>query len=206
MNKKDRVGFLITLGACAIAIVLVIGSLGWLITNLDEFFGIFSSDPEPTVVAPTEVVVRSDAVDAALLAECQEQLEHAILDIGFGPTASDDQKEWNADYLHKAEVAQAKLRDLVIMGIVKYDAVADGDVPAKWHDWAIQYRVDLRDAVDEVKYIGMDDVFVRIGSELFVAYHYIDIFSDTALDGTLDVGPLRQAELHLDTARRLLNR
>jgi len=197
------------------AVVLIIGSAGWLISNVDEVWGFFDrEDPVPTATpAPPD-----EGVEAVLYAECQEQLRDALE--GIGPLPSDQDKEANAEYLAEARAVHIRLRDLVDGGRFLLDEIilandegrVDDEYKEEWKDAAHQYRTDLYKAVERYRDLGVGDQFIRIHSELFVAYQYVDLFSDQInsyfVEGDVNISNfgLNRAERHLDTARDLLDR
>lgn len=199
-----------------LAAVLIIGSAGWLISNVDEAWGWVFDRDDPV---PTETPVPpDDGVEAVLYAECQEQLRDALE--GVGPAPSDIDKAANAEYLAEARAVHVRLRDLVDTGRIMLDEVilaggedrVDDEFKEEWKDAAYQYRIDLYKAIERYRDLGVGDQFIRIHSELFLAYQYVDLFSDQA--NSFDVGDgvpisnfgLNRAEAHLDTARGLLDR
>lgn len=201
-----------------LAVVLIVGSAGWLISNLDDAFGWIFAGADPV---PTETPVPpDDGVEAVLYAECQEQLRDALE--GVGPTPSDVDKAANAEYLAEAQAVHIRLRDLVEEGRVLLDEIIlardedriDGEYKKEWKATAYQYRTDLYKAIEKYRDMGVGDPFIRIHSELFVAYQYVDLFSDQinsycVNDGvinSIDSFGLNRAEAHLDTARDLLDR
>jgi len=202
-----------------LAVVLIVGSAGWLISNLaDEAWGWFFDRDDPV---PTETPIPlDDGVEAVLYAECQEQLRDALE--GVGPAPSDVDKAANAEYLAEAQAVHIRLRDLVDAGRFLLDEIVladdegriDDEFKEEWKDAAYQYRTDLYKAIEKYRDLGVGDQFIRIHSELFVAYQYVDLFSDQinsyyVNDGvinSIDSFGLNRAEAHLDTARDLLDR
>ena len=216
-EKEKPIASLVSI---VVAVVLIIGSAGWLMSNVDIALGWLFDRDDPT---PTEIVVSDDeetagSIDAVLYAECQEQLREALE--GIGPRPSDQDKEANAEYLAEAEAVQIRLRDLVEEGRILLDEIIlagdegriDYEFREEWKDTAHQYRTDLYIAIDRYRDLGVGDQFIRIHSELFVAYQYVDLFSDQINsyfvegDVSIDSFGLNRAEVHLDTARELLGR
>ena len=200
------------------AAVLIVGSAGWLISNVGDAFGWIFDRDDPV---PTETPVPpDDGVEAVLYAECQEQLRDALE--GIGPRPSDQDKEANAEYLEEAQSVYVRLRDLTDRGMYMFEdikKVNDGGGPfeeeyrIEWRQRAEEFRVDLYASIEKYRDLGVGDQFVRIHSELFVAYQWLDRFSDQingvftlqAFESISDQG-LNRAEGHLDTARDLLDR
>ena len=201
------------------AAILIVGSAGWLISNVDEAWGWVFDRDDPV---PTETPVPpDDGVEAVLYAECQEQLRDALE--GVGPAPSDADKEANAEYLAEARAVHIRLRDLVDLGRIFLDEIIlagnedriDDEFREEWKDAAYQYRTDLYKAIEKYRDLGVGDQFIRIHSELFVAYQYVDLFSDQinscyvkddVMNHSINSFGLNRAEAHLDTARDLLNR
>ena len=200
------------------AAVLIVGSAGWLISNVGDAFGWIFDRDDPV---PTETPVPpDDGVEAVLYAECQEQLRDALE--GIGPRPSDQDKEANAEYLEEAQSVYVRLRDLTDRGMYMFEdikKVNDGGGPfeeeyqIEWRQRAEEFRVDLYASIEKYRNLGVGDQFVRIHSELFVAYQWLDRFSDQIngvftlqkLENISDQG-LNRSEAHLDTARDLLDR
>ena len=198
-------------------LLLIIGSAGWLISNIDESWGwifewIFDSE-DPV---PTETAIPDNGVDAVLYAECQEQLKDALE--GLGPIPTDEDKEGNAEYLDEAQKAYVRMRDLVYRGRFMFDELdartkTEEEYRVEWMRRTQDFRVDLYASVEKYRDLGVGDQFVRIHSELFLAYQWLDRFSDQIngffssqqFESISDQG-LNRAEAHLDTARDLLNR
>lgn len=215
-NEKPLASFI----SIVLAVILIIGSAGWLISNAGEVFGWIYDRDDPT---PTEIVVPDDeetagSIDAVLYAECQEQLGDALE--GIGPLPSDQDKEANAEYLAEARAVHIRLSDLVDGGHILLDEIilandegrVDDKYKEEWKDAAHQYRTDLYKAIEKYRDMGVGDQFIRIHSELFVAYQYVDLFSDQInsyfVEGDVNISNfgLNRAERHLDTARDLLDR
>ncbi len=89
----------------------------------------------------------------------------------------------------------------------------DEEYRIEWIARAKSFRVDLYASLERYRELGVGDQFIRIHSEIFVAYHWLDRFSDQInryftdqeFEGLNDQG-LNRAEGNLDTARDLLNR
>lgn len=220
-EKKEKP--IVSLVSIALAVVLIVGSAGWLISNVDEAWGwIFDRGDDPPV--PTETPIPDDgetagSVDAVLYAECQEQLEEVL--VSLGPIPTDADKAGHAEYLEEAQSVYVRLRDLSYRGREMFedlkmvndaDAI-DDEYRIEWRIRAEQFRVDLYASVERYRDLGVGDQFVRIHSELFLAYQWLDRYSDQIngfftlqkLENVSDWG-LNRAEGHLDTARDLLNR
>lgn len=215
-EKKEKP--ITSIVSIVLAMVLIIGSAGWLISNVGEAWEWIFDRDDPV---PTETPVPpDDGVEAVLYAECQEQLRDALE--GVGPVPSDTDKEANAEYLAEARAVHIRLRDLVDVGRILLDEVIladdegriDDEFKEEWRDTAYQYRTDLYRAIEKYRDMGVGDQFIRIHSELFVAYQYVDLFSDQVnsyyvKDGvinSIESFGLNRAEAHLDTAGELLNR
>lgn len=218
MSEKNKEKPITSIVSIVFAMVLIIGSVGWLISNVGEAWGWVFDRDDPV---PTETPVPpDDGVEAVLYAECQEQLRDALE--GVGPVPSDTDKEANAEYLAEARAVHIRLRDLVDVGrILLYEinladdeGRIDDEFREEWRETAYQYRTDLYRAIEKYRDMGVGDQFVRIHSELFVAYQYVDLFSDQVnsyyvKDGvinSIESFGLNRAEAHLDTAGELLNR
>lgn len=191
-----------------LAIVLVVGSAGWLFKNLGEVFGPFFDREDPT---PTAIPATPDgAVEALLYAECQEQLKDAL--DGIAPNISEAEIVGNEEYLTEARKAVVRLEDLVIRGRSMFDELKEleGDHPEgyteKWNERAREFRADLFDSMADVRRLGMSDPFKRIQSEIFLAYHWLDrysdeinsFFTDQQYESISDQG-LNRGEAHLET-------
>lgn len=192
-----------------LAIVLVVGAAGWLFKNLGEVVGPFFDREDPT---PTAIPATPDgAVEALLYAECQEQLKDALE--GIAPAIPEAEIVGNEEYLTEARKAVVRLEDLIIRGKSMFDELKarEGDHPdsykEKWNERAREFRADLFDSMDDVRRLGMSDPFKRIQSEIFLAYHWLDrysdeinsFFTDQQYDSLSDQG-LNRGEAHLETA------
>lgn len=218
MSEENKQKPIVSFVSIALAAVLIIGSVGWLISNVDEAWGwlLDPKDPVPTATpSPPD-----DHVDAVLYAECQEQLEEALVALGSIPTDAD--KAGNAEYLEEAQSAYVRLRDLSYRGRDMFDDLSEvnaeegpisEEYTIEWRRKAQRFRVDLYTSIEKYRDLGVGDQFVRIHSEIFLAYQWLDRFSDQINDffseqkteGISSQG-LNRAEGHLDTARDLLNR
>jgi len=213
-EKKEKP--IVSIISMILAGIMIIGSAGWLISNLDIAYGWLFDGDDPV---PTETPIPpDDGVEAVLYAECQEQLRDALE--GIGPLPSDQDKEANAEYLAEARAVHIRLRDLVDGGRFLLDEIilandegrVDDEYKEEWKDAAHQYRTDLYKAIEKYRDLGVGDQFIRIHSELFVAYQYVDLFSDQInsyfVEGDVNISNfgLNRAERHLDTARDLLDR
>lgn len=196
------------------AAVLIIGSAGWLITNANEAWGWLFDREDPV---PTETVIPDDGVDAVLYAECQEQLRDALE--GLVPIPTDADKLAYAEYLDEAQKVYVRLRDLTYRGRSMFDELsevyenADEEYKIEWRRRSEEFRVDLYASIATYRDLGVGEQFVRIHSELFLAYSWLDRYSDQInnyftlqkLEGISDQG-ITRANAHLDTVRDLLNR
>lgn len=199
------------------ALVLLIGSAGWLLSNVDEAWGWIFDREDPV---PTETAIPDDGVDAVLYAECQEQLKDALE--GLGPILTDADKLAHAEYLDEAQMVYVRMRDLTYRGRALFDELkaeieANTDRDQEYRDeWQIRaqaFRVDLYASIETYRDLGVGDQYIRIHSELFVAYSWLDRYSDQInnfftsqkIETISDQG-LNRAEGHLDTVRDLLNR
>jgi hypothetical protein len=196
-----------------LAIVLVVGSAGWFFRNLGVIVGPFfdKEDPVPTATPPA----LDGAVEAVLYAECQEQLRDALE--GMAPTISEQEVAANEEYLDEARRAVVRLEDLIFRGQSMFDELQgrDGDTPEdyreEWNERARKFRSDLFDSMYGVRRLGMSDSFTRLQSEIFLAYHWLDrysdeinsFFTDQQYGGLSDNG-INMSGRHLETASTLL--
>jgi len=192
-----------------LAVALVVLSAGWFVVNLDKIFGPFFDREDPT---PTAIPATPDgAVEAFLYAECQEQLKDAL--DGIAPAISEAEIVGNEEYLTEARKAVVRLEDLTIRGrsIFHELQARDGDHPEgyeeEWNERALKFRSDLFDSMVDVRRLGMSDSFTRIQSEIFLAYHWLDRYSDEINSyftdqqyGSISDEGLNRGELHLETA------
>lgn len=221
-DEKKQEKPIASIVSIVLAVVLILGSAGWLFSNLEEAWGRVLDREAPV---PTETSIpEGDAgeVDAVLYAACQEQLEEALT--ALGPIPTDADKEANAEYLDEAKKAYVQLVDLVYRGRFMFDDLKEandatgGDIEeeykTEWRSRAEKYRLDLYSSIEKLRDLGTGDQFIRIHSELFLAYSWLSRYSDqinlfftaNALDGGVSDKGLNRAEGHLETARDLLGR
>ena len=209
-GKKDGVAAQVVF---ILGIVMAIGAAGWLMVNLDEAFGPFfdREDPVATEIPPTP----EGALEAVLYAECQDQLVDAL--DGIAPPIPAEVIAANAEYLNEARKAIVRLEDLNERGRVMFDELKarSDDTPEEyrdeWNERAQEFRDDLYRSVVDVRRLGMSDPYTRLQSEIFLAYHWLDrysdqintVFTDQHLGGVSDEG-VNMAALHLETASDLL--
>jgi hypothetical protein len=211
-KSEDAGGIWVTVVVILFLGMLILGSGGWLLANLEDVLAPIINKPTAIPVPPTVEPdpIEIEVVSAALLAECQEDLTDAL--VVAGPFPNDGDRNLNADYLVLAQEAQVRMRDLVTRGRLLIDDMYR-DTASLTQEKAERYRQELYDSIAEMRHRGMRDPYTRLNSELMLAYQYIDRFSDKIVNFayagiTFDgyQGDLRSAELHLDTARELLNR
>lgn len=217
-DEKKQEKPIASIVSIVLAVVLIIGSAGWLFSNFNGAWG-WIFDREDPVPAETSIPEGdAGAVDAVLYAECQEQLEEVL--IALGPIPTDADKEANAEYLNEAKITYAKMMDLIYRGRFMFDElvevnedVIEEEYKVEWRSRAERYRLDLYSSTEKLIGLGVGDQFIRIHTELFLAYSWLGRYSDqinlfftaNALESISDRG-LNRAEAHLETARDMLLR